>query len=388
MTRRCASERGLTLLELLLAILLFGIVMAGALSALRSQTRGLAVGTERLALLQNAQFAVSVLQRDLRTMGTGVLKQQPFLVYAGPSAVAFNTNHTTNIQNDIFAVFYNPDAPAGSVSALTKAQQITLPGTGVAYPDTDYVAGGVNSPAETITLFFTPDSSTTRTDDYALFRQVNGQSARLVARSLLPEPGVPFLRYHRLYAASGAPPYLDTVPPSQLPLRHTRPIHLAPDDTGTLARVDSVRAVRVSFVTTNGLEGPLEQRRSHTRVIRLPNAGLAQQRTCGEPPILGVLLSATLVTVGGQPAVRLSWNRATDEAAGEDDVIRYVLWRRDQGAGPWGDPYLSIPAGKPTYVYVDAAVTPGSSYQYALAAQDCTPSLSDQTTSPTVGPIP
>ena len=39
-------------------------------------------------------------------------------------------------------------------------------------------------------------------------------------------------------------------------------------------------------------------------------------------------------------------------------------------------PFLAIPAGAASYTYEDAAVVPGVVYQYALTAQDCTPSLS------------
>ena len=82
------------------------------------------------------------------------------------------------------------------------------------------------------------------------------------------------------------------------------------------------------------------------------------------------------------PAVRLSWTPATDETTGEMDVIRYVLYRREvPNGGAWGDPFLSIPAGAGSYTYDDASVTADSTYQYAHAAQDCTPSLSPLSTS-------
>ena len=56
-----------------------------------------------------------------------------------------------------------------------------------------------------------------------------------------------------------------------------------------------------------------------------------------------------------------------------------ALWRR-QGVGPWGSPYRSIPAGRNTYVFSDEDVTVGQTYQYMLAAQDCTPALSTTAT--------
>ncbi|MGH7674002.1 MAG: prepilin-type N-terminal cleavage/methylation domain-containing protein [Gemmatimonadales bacterium] len=381
-------DRGMTLAEVLIALMVFGIVMGGALSYLRRQGRALLLTGERMSLLQNVRFAGNTLQRDLRTVGLGVLEQQPFLIHAGASAVAFNANYLTNVPNDPFAVFYDPDAAPGAISALTKPEKITLPGTGFAYPDTSYYVTGVNSPAETITLYFTLDASTTRADDYALYRQVNDLAPELVARDLLATPGMPFLRYYRLKTPSNAPAYVDSVPAASLPMSHTVPMHLAPSDTGAAAQIDSVRGIRVSFTATNGLTGSLERRRDISRAIRFPNAGLATKKTCGDAPMLGVTLNATLTVVSGTNVIRLTWNPATDESAGEQDVVRYVIYRRLNAVPDWGDPYLSIPAGSPSYLYDDAQLTSGATYHYALAAQDCTPSLSTLSTKGPVGPVP
>jgi hypothetical protein len=138
------------------------------------------------------------------------------------------------------------------------------------------------------------------------------------------------------------------------------------------------------MTATNGATGTAERRRTLSRLIRMPNAGLAQQNTCGDEPLLGTGLTAALTVVNGAPAVSLTWAQATDEAGGERDVIRYVLWRKHPTDPDWGDPYLSIPAGNPTPFYQDQAVVSGEQYQYALAAQDCTPSLSTLATSGTV----
>jgi hypothetical protein len=81
----------------------------------------------------------------------------------------------------------------------------------------------------------------------------------------------------------------------------------------------------------------------------------------------------------------LRWNAAVDEAGGERDVTRYVIFRRLVTDLAWGDPYLSIPpAGAPTYLYNDGAVTSGATYVYGLAAQDCTPTNSSLASSAAV----
>jgi len=102
--------------------------------------------------------------------------------------------------------------------------------------------------------------------------------------------------------------------------------------------------------------------------------------------MLGTGLGAvTVVLPGGEYGIQLTWSRSTDEAGGEADVARYVIYRQEgAGGADWGDPYLSIPAGQTAYVYVDENVTSGRTYQYSLAAQDCTPKLSSLTTSATL----
>jgi prepilin-type N-terminal cleavage/methylation domain-containing protein len=382
------DERGWTLVELLIALVVFGVVMAGTLSFLRSQGTLVDVANSRMTTVQNLQFAVATMEQRLRAAGANVPDQQAALIYAGQRVVAFNADYRTNVKNDPFAVYHDPDAPPAAVTALGKARRIVLPATGFAYPDTDYASGGFNSPGETITFFLTPDSMTARTDDYVLLEQVNDQPAELVARNIIGSPATVFFQYHRVaQRANGLS--LDSIPTARLPLAHVVPIHLATADTGAAAIIDSIRAVRITLTATNGLTGAQERRRTLTRIVNLPNVGLATKRTCGSRPMLGTGLGAGGITqADGTPAVQLTWNPAVDEIGGEKDVVRYVLWRRDGAVTDWGTPYLSIPAGSASYVYTDAAVTSGRSYQYTLAAQDCTPSLSTTSAASGVVTVP
>ncbi len=388
MTKLNSNHKGMTLIELMIALTVFSLVVAGALSAIRSQSRGFTVGSDRMTLLQNLRFAANVLDKDLRVAGANMPDYQPYIVYAGADVVAFNGDWATNVANDPFAVYYDPDAPTGMVTAMKKNQKITLPNTAFAYPDTNFTgANGLNSSAETIIFFFTPDSSTTRTDDYALFRQVNNGNPELVARNLLQTQGLPFFQYLRLVTPVGAPRRIQQIPDANLPLSHSVPAHLAPSDTGAVAVIDSIRGIRVNFTATNGLTGPDEQKRAVSRVVQLPNAGLATKKTCGDEPLLGTGLNASAQTTGtGDRVVQLSWNPATDETTGEKDVVRYVIWRRVLGNNDWGDPFLSIPSGNQNYTFTDETVVVGTTYFYALAAQDCTPSLSSTATAGPVTP--
>ncbi len=372
--QRLRDERGLTLLEMMIALVVFSFVLAGALAFLRAQGRSFSLGSQRVAMLQNGRFAFDELGKDLRTAGAGAPDIQPPLIYLGGSVVAFNANYLTNTPGDVFAVYYNPDAPNGSTDAVGLAQRFTIPLTAVIYPDTNYLEGVTNSASETITFFFGPDSTTTRTDDYVLYRQINNLATEVVSRNLLQTGAVPFFQYYRQTVVAGVAS-ITQVPNAGLPWRHTIPIHLALADSGPAARIDSVRAVQVSFTVTNGLTGTAERRRALSRFIRLPNVGLANKQTCGDMPLLGTALTASWNAVAG--GVNLNWNAATDEASGERDVTRYVIWRRLATDLVWGDPYLSIPpAGLANYLFTDRAVTSGAQYVYGLAAQDCTPTNS------------
>lgn len=384
--RRQLGEQGLTLIEMLIALTVFSVVLAGALAFLRAQGRSFTLGSQRSSMLQNSRFAFDELEKDLRTAGSGTPDIQPAMIYADANVVAFNANYATRTPGDVFAVYYEPDVPIGAVDAARMADRFTIPTTTVAYPDTDYLQGGlINSPAETITFFFAPDSTTSRSDDYILYRQVNNQAPELVARNLLETGGVPFfLYYEQVTDPVSGTTVIQQVANGSLPLRHSVPVHLAIADTLPFSRIDNVRAVLVSFSVTNGLSGSSERRRPLSRYIRLPNVGLATKETCGDPPILGTGISAQPDPVRG---VDLSWNAAVDELAGERDVVRYVIWRRFAGDSSWGDPFLSIPpAGTPSYVYTDLDVIHDSTYQYGLAAQDCTPSNSNLVQSAAVQP--
>jgi prepilin-type N-terminal cleavage/methylation domain-containing protein len=371
---------GLSLIELIVALALFTIILTAALGFYRQQGIAFTKGNERSAVMQNLRYALNTLEQEIRTAGIGVPFQQPVIVYAGENVLAFNADYASNLENDFFAVYSDRRFPAGAVSALTKARRITIPTTQFAYPDTSYFAGSGNSPAETIIFFFVPDSASERTDEFVLYRQVNDMAPDVVARGLLRTEH-PFFTYYVLdHGRSGAP--LVEVPNQFLPAAHTVAIHGSPADTGLVAGVDSARAVRVSFGAVHRARGETEAVRTVSRLIRLRNMGLDAPRTCGNRPILGRPVSAIAIQPSGSEAgyVRLEWAAAVDEVTGEQDVMRYVIWRSTSETAPWGDPLASVAAGSETYVYEDRAAEPGIRYWYALAAQDCTPQFSDMST--------
>jgi hypothetical protein len=334
------------------------------------------------------RYAADIMEQEFRTAGAVTLGNQPFVVYADTHVFAFNANYVTNTTGDFTAVYYDPDAPNAIAQSLLQGQRFTLPLTSFAYPDTTYKsASGVVSNAETIIFYFTLDTSTTRTDDFVLYRKVNNQAPEVVSRNLLRTAGTPWFSYTALYSPPSAIAYTGPVPAANLPLKHSVKQHMSPGDTGAAARVDSLRGVRITITATNGLTGAEERRRTISRTIRLPNAGLVNRANCGDEPFYGGGLNANpQALVTGERLVTLSWNAETDENSGEKDVVRYVIWRRRSTDPPFTelDPYVSIPGGFPNYVYVDEDVAAADIFFYAIAAQDCTPSLSSLTS---VGPV-
>ncbi len=381
MTRTLEARRsGMTLVELLVALTVFGIVIAGALGAFRRETRTFRRGNERLGVLQNYRFAVNAVELDLQAAGSGVTARQPVIIYAGADVVAFNADYATRTPGDISAVYTDTAATDAEVMALTRLRRATLPATSFGYPDTTYLVGGVNGPAETIIFYFAEDSATARDDDYALYRQVNDLEPELVARDLLRTDDGPFFGYLELLTSDTAAARVVEIPDGALPLAHSVPIHASAADTGAMARIDGIRGVRVDLTATNGLTGEEEHTIQVSRLVWLPNVGLVTSTSCGAKPLAVPTPGASGVidATSGEPQVELSWSRSTDEGGGEGDVVRYVVWRRLYGSGDWGAPYLSIPAGASSYSYADRAVDPGVTYEYAISAQDCTPTLSDQ----------
>lgn len=373
------DRSGMTIVELLIALTVFGLVITGALGAFDTEARTFRTGNERLMMLQNYRFAMNAMELDLRAAGSGVAVQQPVLVYAGTDVVAFNADYASNTADDISAVFVDTAASEAETMALPRSRRMQLPGTSFSYPDTTYQVGGVNGPAETLIFFFAEDSATARTDDYELYRQVNDLEPELVARNLLATDSAPFLQYYEVVASDTAPSYVSEIGTASLPLRHTAAVHGAPADTGVSARADAVRALRVNMTVTNGLTGDDERTLAVTRMVWLPNVGLSTTQSCGGKPLAVDAPGAVgQINAGsGDPEVLLTWNQSVDESGGEGDIVRYVVWRRLYGLSDWGSPYLSIPAGAGSYSYVDASVEPGTTYQYAISAQDCTPALSD-----------
>jgi prepilin-type N-terminal cleavage/methylation domain-containing protein len=369
--------RGMTMIEVMIALVLAGVVVTAAVRFFQAMNTSVAGTVDRLDAMQNLRYGVQTLDRNLRVAGAGTTDAQPNLVYISPTAVTFNADLASATPNSPTAVYYNPDVDPNATNAPTLAQRFTIPTTSVLYPDSTYRgSGGMLSPAETITFYFEADTGTARTDDFVLMRQVNNNPPDVVARNLLTFPGRPFFEWLRTDTAGA----LQTVTATAsglypaLPWRHEAPIHGSLGDTVRFgAFIDSIRAVRVSAYATNGRTGAQEIQRALVTTIRIPNAGLTKQRSCGDPPFFSRTVTATFIGTAEAPVVRLTWTPAVDESAGERDVEKYVIYRRTLAAAAFDDALQTVPAGQTSYTFDDASVLNDSTYVFGVTALDCTP---------------
>ena len=357
---------GFTLLEIMLAITILLMVFAMTFPLFRSQVRGMGSTAGRSDAQQNVRFAISTIERQIRVAGAGVADRQPLLVQADPFALTFNADYAardTAAEGGAFgAVYYDPDLPVGSTMSMTPAQQATLPLSSVVWPTASYYRGaGPPSAAETISFWVGPDNSSGSNGRYALFRRVNAMPIDTLARGIVLDPLTPPFTYQIINASATV---ID-VQAASLPAFHV-PIHGSPADTGASALTDQIRFVKVhlkgSFIER---DGTVSQRVAGTS-IRLLNAGLLNHATCGDPPVFG--RPVTAVASSGQ--VLLTWSRAVDEAGGEKDVEKYVVYRR-LIAGAFADPLASIPAGQVSYSFADTQLSSGNQWVYGVAAEDC-----------------
>lgn len=364
-----ANRQGMTLIEMMVALVIFVLVLGSALGALRSQTRGFDRGADEMSVLQNMRFAADLLEQEIRAAGNNLAPSQPPVVYAGVNSVAINADLISNTPGDLFAVYVDPDASAAEVTGFLLANQQNIPQSSPAfnYPVADYF-GNV---AETIIFYFESDTSTADGADFRLMRQVNDQPAEVVIRNVLPHPDRPFFQYFHETAGR-----IDSVPSAWYPLSHAAAAY-----TGNQSvQINQLRAVEVNYTVSNGRAGAEQRTQQMSFVVSMPNTGIAPPPNCGAAPVLGIALGATSAGWLGAERIDLTWLPAFDDNGGARDIERYVIWRR-QGAGPWGQPYRSIPAGRTSiYLFSDDNVVVGQEYQYSLAAQDCTPLLSPTVT--------
>lgn len=367
-----ARDRGFTMVELLITLTIFAAVLGSMISFFVSQARGSRLADSRIEAVQRARFASEMLRREIGLAGSGIPNAQPMVVYAGPSDIVFSVDLATNVSGDRVAVYYLPDAPLTETRGPDSAS-MTLPNSQI-FPEVWYGESGMPGPAETIRFSFVDEGGSR----YALVRSVNGLDPDTLLRGLMKVSGQEFFRYEVMEPATG----LRDV--GSGPIYHSAAIHGSPADTLPSALADSVKLIHTNFkIAVRGRKAGEEIEHRFTTSISLKNAGLIQNASCGEPPTLGV--TPTAVPLADPPRVRITWDPATDERSGEEDVFQYTLYRRKL-TETLARPIASIPpdADVAQYTYIDTDVEPLTSYVYLLGATDCTPTQSELEATATV----
>ncbi len=222
--------------------------------------------------------------------------------------------------------------------------------------------------------------STSRTDDYVLYQQVNNGTPQIVARNILAHPsGKPFFEYLQRRATNSGDTLI-TEPSGNLPLERTV-VTSTTVDTAAATRPDSVRAVRMNLRFTNGQTGTAERFRDVQTMVQVPNNGIPIPTVCGRNPLAPGGLTV-VDTAFGSGKIWLTWSSSVDQDAGEQDVLQYILYRKLQGATTWADPLEIVKrtANQTTYTQMISGNTPGVQYTFGVSAQDCTPNESTITT--------
>ncbi len=384
MTGRVTSRRGFSLVELLIAMVMLLAITAVAWSLFRSQSASFRANIDQWEMVQNARAAMEGSARMIRTMGAGTTPDQPILVYGADNVLAFNSDYVESDTTDLrWAAYFNADAPAGETTAWDAAQATVIPNSAPAYTypaETYQQANGSASPAETYMLYFTPDASTSRTDDYVLYQRVNDGQPEVIARNILPHPdGRPFFQY-LLQRTGSSGDSLAIATASDLPLiRRELVAGISGSDSAAYVRPDSVRAVRMNFRLSNGRTGADERDRDISTVIEVPNNGVALPTVCGRAPLPPTSLTVA-DTVPGSGRLWFTWNASADQDGGEQDIHQYILYRRPASATSWtaGGPVEVVRpiAGQSSYKVEVAGNTPGTPYLFGVAAEDCTPAQS------------
>ncbi len=369
------ARRGFTILELLVATILLMVVMATTIQTFRKSSILLGSQGGRLEAQQNARFAITSIDRDLRVAGVGVVPGQPILVEADTTALVFNVDLISRVLGDVGSVYVDTSADSNAVSAMKSVNKLLLPGMSTYYPNSTYVqSGGTVSGAETVAYYIVKDSSSSYPNQYNLYRRINATTPQIIARGIQYTPGDTIFQYFKTDTLGN----LTAIPMSSLPLYHKATIHGSIADTGKFALVDSIRSVKVKLVAV--YHDPHQPATAVTRTIRstlvVANTGLVNATTCGNPP-LGVTVTDSTSPLGSTtPFVTIMWHPSTDDGGGERDVENYAIYRRPDTVATFNQPLANVPAGDTVYSWTDNSVATGDHWIYGVSAQDCTPSSS------------
>ncbi len=393
------ASRGFTLTELLIAVIMTAIIGSVTVPFFvkESRTVGSAMGT--LDAQQSVAFALNFIDHDLRVAGVGTASNQPTMVEAEPKEMAFNANLVTLDSTDTLALltasYYDPSQAAALTTLLDSTQAITLPlsplyTASTPYPKLDYYqSAGLKATAQTIVIYLANDTSTGAVaNTYALWRKVNTGAVTMLARGLDTSSTFQYF-VPATYFTSADSNHLDSAAGAGF---KGFPWIFAYGAGATLTTADTMLAaisqvsVQLKAVSQDRLG--FRHYRSVSEIVPILNSGLAHISECGGGPAAPTGVTAVARPTGD--SVHLHWVRSTDEGGGANDVQDYVIFRRAEPSTTW-NAVLSVAVGASDSSAIDRGlVGGGQKYDYAVAAEDCTPSFSSITTTTITGvkPLP
>jgi len=389
--------RGFTLAEVLVALTLTGIIGAVAVPFFVKQMRSVVVTAGNLDSQQSASFALNTLDHDLRIAGVGTSTNQPQLIEASRYEVGFNSNLVTSDSTDttslLTAGYYDPSVAAAQTTSLDSTQAISMPLTPLLtgstnYPKLDYYqSSGLKSVAQTIIYYFATDTSSGAIPTtYALWRKVNTGTPTLLARGLDTSSKFQYL-LPATYLSAADSLEVDSIVPVGW---RSFPWYFSYAAGNTLTSADTllsaISQISVQLKAVYQDEFGHRHYRSVSEAVPLLNSGLSHIAGCGAAPGAPATFAATARPAGD--SVHLHWSRSPDEGGGQNDVQDYVVYRRAEPSTTWSA-VITVPTGASDTSAVDTGL-PGSGqkYDYALAAEDCTPSMSSITSTTVTGVTP
>ena len=369
MTRQ-RLPKGLTLIDILIAMTLTVAVFAITLPFLKSQTEAIGRGASRMDADQVARYAVTVIDRDLRRASAD--SGQPLLVLAAPRAIVFTSDLLAADANGVDAVDIDLNLSATATTSWRVANATTLPTTARSFPTRDYLdRRGAVSGRETISYWLSPDTVAGRTDLFILWRRVNAGDSTAVVRELLLPTDTAFFAYERP----------DTVTTGGVLGRGLRAIARArlPLYWDSLA-IDSVRAV--SMRSTGRYRDPRTKVettstvRLTTMLVNSPGRLLSDCGAAPTPPTSPVSI-AEANSNAALWEVKLSWSPSADDAkaSGARDVRGYALEWSTNGGTAW-TALTTMPARRQSRYYwfhglPVVGTTASVTAQYRVRAMDC-----------------
>lgn len=368
------SRRGFSLVEMIFAVSITALVFSIAVPFFRAQTRAIDAGAGRLDAFQSARYAVARIEADLRSAGGD--PGQPVIVQAAPLAIAFNANRVgRTTTTDPNAMFWDSSQDTLTTQAWMVGRAGTLRTSSKTYPPQTYRdANGNASKAETIQYYLLPDTAAGATGLYVLYRKVNDRDSTLITRDLYLSPDSAFFFRYYLASSSGTSAPLAS---SALPIYW--------DDS--LSRADSINAVQLRAT------GRYWDARSRVNVyrnlyatVKLRNAMQLMALNCGSAPSAPDSVGVTLETApgGANQDVRIDWPAVAGDSTAPRDVRSYVIYRR-LGTGAWSVIGSRQALRTAVYRYQDFALpTTSGTYQYAVAARDCSGTSALRTATPSV----